>query len=165
MKIIVTWACAVFILTGCATSSGVQIRIMPVSEDAKLYYFFPTVWLSKDTKDTSAKLDITYISEKDNSVVCNISFYHTVKIPEAVSDIFLTGEGKDYALDDITVLFVEPKTNELRITSVIPINAFMELLGAKVISLKASVDGNIYQYNPPKEFYSFRNQFVSAVGN
>jgi len=111
-----------------------------------------------------AKLDISYRNENDNPVICNISFYNTLKMPETVSGIALTGKSGDYPVQDMSVLFLEPKYNEIRISSTMPIDTLLEVFANDFISLKANVDGAACQYEPPREFYLYRDQFVKAVG-
>lgn len=168
MKPIVFCICAAYILTGCATvqkpPENMQIRVIAVSETVNLYYIWATFWDSKDNKNIKAKLDISYRNENDNPVICNISFYNTLKMPETVSDIILTGKSGDYPVNDISVLFHEPKYNEIRITSKMPIDALMELFANDVFSLNANVDGITCRYVPSGEFYSYRDQFVKAIG-
>lgn len=168
MKQIVFFICAAIILASCATMrkqpENEQIRVMTVSETVNLYYIWATFWDSKDNANMRAKLDISYRNEDNNPVICNISFYNTLKMPETVSGIVLTGKSGDYPLNDMSVLFLEPKYNEIRITSTMPIDALLELFSNDVFSLKANIDGGIYQFEPPKVFYSYRDQFIKAVG-
>jgi hypothetical protein len=45
-----------------------------------------------------------------------------------------------------------------------PIDAIMELFANDRFFLKANVDGVTCQYEPAREFYSYRDQFVKAIG-
>ncbi|MDR3019368.1 MAG: hypothetical protein LBU66_00515 [Treponema sp.] len=166
-KNILLFLCAVcifagFVNTSCATPAAIKIRIMPITAEASLYYFSPTEWLSKNNKNTMAKLDISYRSDEDNPVICNISFFNTDKAPDSVTEIVLSGEGKDFPLNDVSVLIIKPENYELRITSTLHITELMELFESKTFSLKANIDGIVYQYDPHRDFYTFRNQFLDA---
>jgi len=167
VKQIVLIICAAFILAGCASlqpsPENFQIKITAVSETVNLYYIWATVWTSKGNKNIKAKVDITYRNEENYPVTCNISFYNTSKMPETVSGIELTGKSRDYPVNDTSVLFLEPKYNEIRITSKMSVNALLELFANDVFSLKANVDGVNYQYDPPMEFYFYRDHFVKAL--
>jgi hypothetical protein len=158
-------------LSACA-SAPPELFTFPTPTGG-IQYYFPMMEWQGDSKDISAAIhaigatcDITYRHEPGLDGRCNITFTYISeasqgKIPPVPSALTLSGDGVDYTLTNIEMLFSE--RNQIRITSQIDGDGLFALLKAQSISLTAALDGAEYRFTPPKVFFSYRDEFLADV--
>jgi hypothetical protein len=163
---------APILFLGACSSSPSSLFIYP-APGGGIQYFFPMMEWQGDSKDMGAAIhaigatcDITYPYGPGSQGIYNISFTYiskadTGKIPSVPSAITVTGDGVDYALTNIEILFSEG--GRTRITSKIDGDDLFTLLKAQSISLTAVLDETEYRFTPPKAFFSYRDEFLTDV--
>jgi hypothetical protein len=149
---------SVFILSLSACASLVPDLFIFPTPTGGIQYFFPIMEWKGDSKDIGAAGDITYRHETGFPGTYNITFSKPGTVLSAPSAITLTGDGVDYTLTNIEILFSED--SQTRITSQIDGDALFTLLKAQSISLTAVLDGTEYRFTPPKVFYNYRDKFA-----
>jgi hypothetical protein len=150
-----------FLLVACVASP--QLKTYYIGPGVIQYFLSPSEWNVKNTKNEKVLLDIVYRSNSELPVIVNISFINKDQNPHKITSAVLIGEGVEYRLRDIKVLYSKSKNNELRISSTGSPKALIPLLESKSIVLWAVVDGMEYVYDASKDFYALKDQFLAEV--
>jgi hypothetical protein len=133
--------------------------ITPLPPEGRLkYYIFAADWKNVQSSYPKVKLDITYIDEPERPAVCNISFIQRKESPRTYGNLYITGDGVPYPLEEAKILLVSPKDRTLRITSNISEENFRALLEAQVIGLDFTLDGGEFRCIAPKKFLGAKDQ-------
>jgi hypothetical protein len=93
----------------------------------------------------------------------NISFYGSQSTPVNVNSAYLRGTDTECPLEYISVIFVDPDKNELRISFNADRDKFIDVLQTDQITLSAEVDGAVYVYVPEKRFIENKNKFLDEI--
>ena len=149
-----------FIFAACSTAPSVVSYF--VSTGVMQYFLPPTDWTVPRSK-TKAVLDITYRTGTDTPATVNISFFGERSIPRNITSISFNGRGIEYPLENIAILYPEPRKRELRITAEGNRDTFISLLEAEPITLIAEIDGRRYTFIPDKQFTALKNDFLLAT--
>jgi hypothetical protein len=151
----------VFLFFGCKTSPEL---ITLFAGPGVLQYHLPhNGWQAENSKKIRATLDVTYRTNSENPVFINISFYNSAGNPRLLSSAVLEGGGIVYPLENISVLHINAKKKELRVTTEGNRQDFLPLMKAENIVLRAVVDGVEYSCIPGKDFYSLRDEFLATL--
>jgi hypothetical protein len=150
-----------FIFVGCAAAPAV--RTFFVAPGIVQYFLPPTEWTVENSSKMKVRFDVTYRTGVETPPTINLSFVDPQKNIGGVSAAFLSGGGAEYPLHDITVLYFDPKTHELRVSSTGDRDTLADTLGASDLVLKAVVDGVEYTFIPGKQFPALRDQFVAGI--
>jgi hypothetical protein len=162
LKVAALLPVVLLVFSTCTTSSP-HIRVTYISEQVNQYYIPFTTWKVKNTKNISARLDITYRSEDNKPAICNISFFDETKMPAQVTNIALVGDGIRYPLNEVQLLLTRQERHEYRITSLISIQDLETVLNAQSIILYFIFDTIEYQAAPQKDFFPYRDQFLTEI--
>jgi hypothetical protein len=147
-----------FVLAACAATPSL---VSFFAGDGVIQYFLPpTNWTARNSK---AALDITYRTNSDMLPFINITFFGGRNMPRGIGSVSLHGDGIDYPLENISVLFANVDRNELRITSTGDRDALIALLNSEPITLRAEFDGIEHIYTPDKRFINLKNKFLIAA--
>jgi len=148
-----------FVIFICSCTSTMPDLMQFPSNEGIMYFFPPTTWKTKG--DISfAKVDITYHSVRDLPAAVNISFFGKKSMPLKITSVVLNGEGIEYPLSNIQILFANRKNKEFRITTEGDRKLLLPLLKAKPITLTAEIDGVQYTFTPNKNFTVLVDDFL-----
>jgi len=156
---------SILLISSCATVplTNNGIWVTSISESLTRYYIPATTWLEKSNRSVTCRLDMTYIDEPGRPIVCNISFFNKNSIPKEINSLSFIADGKIYPLVDVSIMFTRAEYNELRITSVMEINALLSMFKSEKILLKTIIDSVEYTFEPNKEFINYRREFLEQV--
>jgi hypothetical protein len=146
------------ILTACTTTPS--LKSFFVSDGVIQHFLSPTTWKARNSE---ALLDITYRTGSDLPAIVNISFYGKKNVPRNVRSISLHGAEVTIPLEEVTILFVNARKNELRITSIADRDLLIPLLNSEPITLRAEIDGAMHTHIPHKKFIELKDNFLIAV--
>jgi hypothetical protein len=155
-----TFIPALFVLAACAVSPALVSYF--VEPGVIQYFISPTDWKTQGS-GARARLDITYRTNTGVPATVNISFFGEKTIPRHIASVALRGDGAEYPLRDIAILYPDPDRRELRITSAGDRDTLASLLKSQVITLAASIDGNEYCYVPDRHFIRVKERFITAI--
>jgi hypothetical protein len=144
----------------CATSPNMRSFS---TDNGMMYFLPPTEWKTK-SNDT-AKLDITYHTGTDVPAVVNITFKGKKLIPRRVTYVTLNGEGVEYPLTNIKVLYADSQKHELRITTEGDRGTLVSVLETEPITLIVEIDEVLYTYTPHKWFNILKDDFAITLSN
>jgi hypothetical protein len=116
-------------------------------------------WTVKNLKQLKARINFSEGSNTD-IVECGISFFNTIKNPKTVTAALLVANGEIYPLEDITALFANSETHELRINAVVSRQSLEAALKAETLYLVANLDRVEYQFEPEKNFAAHKRQLL-----
>jgi len=147
-------------LTACSTGPS----LISYYIDINVLHFFisPSNWTATGSK-FKAQLDITYRTGTDTPAIVNISFFGDKSIPRRITTIYFNGNDIKYFLENITILYPDPKKRELRVSTTGNRDALITLLESDNITLIAEIDGVFYVFNPDKNFNKIKNDFLISV--
>ena len=151
---------ALFVLAACAaTPSLISYFVEP---GVMQHFISPTGWKAQGS-GAKARLDITYRTNTGDPATINISFFGEKTIPRSIASAALKGDGLEYPLRNIVILYPDPDKRELRITSEGDRDTLSSLLKSEQITLTASIDGNEYSFVPDQHFKRMKESFITAV--
>ena len=128
-----------------------------------MQYFIPAVdWVDLGSK-AKACPDITYRTNTDTPAAVNISFYGKKTTPRRITSVSLNGDGVDYPLEKIKVLYVDSDKRMLRVTTGGNRDTLASLLESETITLTAEIDGIKYTYIPHKDFIKLKDDFLTVL--
>jgi hypothetical protein len=159
MKVKSLWP-VLLVFAACSTAPSLVSYF--VSTGVMQYFLPPTNWTVRGSK-AKALLDITCRTETGIPAIVNISFFGEKSIPRRITSISFNGRGVDIPLENIAILYPDPKKRELRITAEGNRDALISVLEAEPITLTAEIDGQRYTFIPDKKFISLKNDFVLAA--
>ena len=148
------------ILVSCSTKPSLVSYYLDVGV---MHYFIPATEWSGIGSKAKAKLDITYRSGSDAPVTVNVSFFGENSLPRSITSISLNGNEIECSLENISVLFPNPKDRELRITTQGDRGNFISVLESASITLIAEIDCTRHSFLPNQQFYKVRNEFLTAI--
>jgi hypothetical protein len=151
----------IFIFGGCVTAP--EVKIFFVAPGIVQYFLPPTEWRAKNSPKMKVRLDITYRTGVETPPAINLSFINTKEHIGGVSAVSLTGNGVEYQLQEITVLYYNPEKHELRISSIGDRDTLADILAANDIAIRATVDGVEYIWTPAKNFFNQKDQFLAGI--
>ena len=149
-----------FVLAACAATPSLVSYF--VETGVVQHFIPPTDWKAQGS-GARARLDITYRTNTADPATINISFFGEKTIPRRISSAALRGDGAEYTLRNIVILYPDPDKRELRITSEGDRDTLSSLLGSQEITLTASIDGNEYSYVPDRHFVKVKESFITAI--
>lgn len=160
-------AAAVLLLLGACASQHPSLITFPTGSGA-IQYFFPMKEWDGRKNSINAIADITYRHEPGAFAICNFSFSRAGKkagegAPSLPQEVSFTGDGLEYPLSGIKILFSNLEQRQIRITALLEGEKLLALLGAQSIELSALFDGVEYRYYPPRDFLSYRDLFLTAI--
>jgi hypothetical protein len=148
------------LLGACSTTPSI---VSSAADVDIMQYFMPAIdWVDVSSK-TKARPDITYRTNTDTPATVNISFYGKKTTPRRITSISLNGDGVDYPLGRIKVLYVDSDKRMLRITTQGNRDTLTSLLESEAITLTAEIDGVKYTYIPRKDFIKLKNDFSTVI--
>jgi hypothetical protein len=162
-KLLVFFLFSTVFLCGCVSSEP-GILTLPVSANVNLYYVPMTEWQPVDGT-SQALLDFSYRNEEGSPVICNVSVFSQEELAKEISDAYIEAGNVKYPLGNIRLLLTRPEKNEFRITTVVSISDFLEILKGEDLTFNCLVDGRPSRYAAPKAFYRYGEQFRAATGN
>ena len=149
-----------FIIAACTTAPSLINYF--VSPGIMQYFIPPTDWNAHDSR-AKAQLDITYRNEAGIPAIINITFIGENSMPREAVSVSLNGDGVNYPLNIITVIYRDSRKRELRISAEGDPNSLITLLEAESITLSAEIDGLEYTYTPGKHFITLKNDFLDVI--
>jgi hypothetical protein len=148
-----------FICFSCRTA---EMKIFYIDTGIIQFFFPPTEWSGQGSK-AKAVLDITYRTGAETPAFINISFIGSQTMPRQVTSAFLKGNGIEYPLENVAVIFPEPREKLLRVTTRGNRDTLATVLSGDSVVLVAEIDGITYTYTPSKDFISLKNEFVMMI--
>jgi len=128
-----------------------------------MQYFMPAIdWVDSASK-AKACPDITYRTNTDTPAVVNISFYGKKNTPRRITSVSFNGDGVDYPLGNIKVLYVDSNKRMLRVTTEGDRDTLSSMLESETITLTAEIDGIKYNYIPHKDFIKLKDDFLTVI--
>jgi hypothetical protein len=150
-----------FFFVACTTTPA--IKSFFIAPGVIQYFLPPTDWTTKNSRKIKARLDITYRTRTESPAAINISFINEDGYFRNVSSATLVGDGFEYALNDITVFFIDPVKHELRIGAMGDRDTLTRLLESNSIVLRALIDGAEYIFEHDKTFFVLKEQFLVGI--
>ena len=145
-----------------ACASPPKLIVYLVDPGVRQYFMPPTDWASSGAT-AKARLDITYRTGEETPAIVNISFIGKKAMPGRIGSVSINGAGISCPLDNITVLFPDPKNNEVRITSEADRDLLIAVLGSEPIAITAEIGGATQTFTPGKQFISIKNDLLIAA--
>ncbi|MDR2922121.1 MAG: hypothetical protein LBU85_02120 [Treponema sp.] len=160
MKIKKWWP--VMLLLGACSTITPSIFTTVADVDIMQYFLPATEWVDADSK-AKAFPDITYRTNTDTPAAVNISFYGKKDVPRRITYISLNGNGVDYPLENIKILYIDSDKRILRVTTQGNRDTLASLLETSSITLTAEIDGVKYTYIPHKDFIKLKDDFLTMI--
>jgi len=150
---------SLFVICVCSCASTIPSLLQLPAGDGTMNFFPATNWKGSNSVNL-AKVDITYITERNQPAAINISFFGKKTTPRKVSSVFLKGEGIVYPLTIMKTLYANSRNRELRISTEGDRNLLPNLLKAPPFTLIAEIDGVQYTFTPEKNFSILVDDFL-----
>jgi hypothetical protein len=155
---------SLIIFSGCSSMQG-SIRFFARPNNQLLIHIPPTEWETNNKIFDSIIPDITYLSDTDETVTCNISIIGKKSTPRNVTNIKFIIDTTEIVLNDISVLYTNTPQSELRLTAKFNKEQLFLMAKSNTIKLQFDSQGISYYAEANKKFYKNMIEFDDYAAN
>jgi hypothetical protein len=153
----------IVLLSGCVSSGppDTYLAEKPPAESAGPGASLPE-WTVSSLRQLTARVEFS-VGDGEDMTECGIVFFNAIKDPRTVTAALLVANDEIYPLEEITVLFANNETHELRINTLIPRPSLAAALRADTLYLVAALDGVEYQFEPGEDFAAYKKRALEKI--